>query len=414
MQPVRLRAGDLCLVAGTLLATLPFAPVGLSQTAGPQAVLQTPQEVNDRLRQLSANLRLVPHDYIIGAGDVLDIEVFDVKELSREVRVSQTGTIGIPLVPVRLHVAGLTELQAEQKVAEVLEANGLVSHAEVSISVKEHKSKPITIVGAVPHPEVYQADRQVTLLEVLAEAGGVSNDAGDTVIITRPSVDAQPDAAQPPEIGPEQMPAAKVPSEATPSNDTQAAASAPSAGSASPGAPANAPQTASPAVASAMSANASASNEPPPLSNTITINLNELMETGDMKNNIVLQAGDIVTVPHSGVVYVLGAVNRAGGFVLSNDRSQLTTLKILALAGGLTNTAKSDKAVIVRRDNQGQQHQVAIDLKKVMRREAEDVQLQPSDILIVPTSGSKQALLRAMEFGLALGSGVALYRIAYR
>jgi len=58
----------------------------------------------------------------------------------------------------------------EQKIAEVLEANGLVSHPEVSVSVKERKSKPITVVGAVPHPMVYQADRPVTLLEVLAEA----------------------------------------------------------------------------------------------------------------------------------------------------------------------------------------------------------------------------------------------------
>jgi len=329
----------------------------------------------------------VPHDYVIGPGDVLEIEVFDVKELSREVRVSQTGTIGIPLVPVRLHVSGLTEMQAEQKIAEVLEANGLVTHAEVSLSVKEHKSKPITIVGAVPHPEVYQADRQVTLLEVLAEVGGVSNDAGDTVIITRPSLDTSADAAEPPEIGSDQTLALKVPLGSSSSNKAQASASP---------------------------ASLSASNEPPQLTNTITVNLNELMETGDMRNNIVLQAGDIVTVPHSGIVYVLGAVNRAGGFVLSNDRSQLTTLKILALAGGMTNTAKSDKAVIVRRDNQGQQHQVPIDLKKVMRRESEDIQLQPSDILIVPTSGSKQALLRAMEFGIALGSGVALYRIAYR
>jgi len=404
MQPARLRAPHLCLVAGALLSPLSFAPVCLSQTAGPQAVLQTPQEVNDRIHQLSANLRMVPHDYVIGAGDVLDIEVFDVKELSREVRVSQTGTIGIPLVPVRLHVSGLTEMQAEQKIAEVLEANGLVTHAEVSVSVKEHKSKPITIVGAVPHPEVYQADRQVTLLEVLAEVGGVANDAGDTVIITRPAQDASPDAAEPPEIGPEQAAAAKAPSANTKASEAPVGVASSAA---------NAAQSVSPAAAAATAANPSVSNEPPPLTNTITINLNELMETGDMKNNIVLQAGDIVTVPHSGVVYVLGAVNRAGGFVLSNDRSQLTTLKILALAGGLTNTAKSDKAVIVRRDNQGQQHQVPIDLKKVMHREAEDVQLQPSDILIVPTSGSKQALMRAMEFGIALGSGVALYRIAY-
>jgi len=90
-------------------------------------------------------------------------------------------------VPVRLHVAGLTEVQAEQKISEILESNGLVSHAEVSISVKERKSKPITVVGAVQHAMVYQADRAVTLLEVLAEAGGVANDAGDTVIVNRPA-----------------------------------------------------------------------------------------------------------------------------------------------------------------------------------------------------------------------------------
>jgi polysaccharide export outer membrane protein len=145
----------------------------------------------------------------------------------------------------------------------------------------------------------------------------------------------------------------------------------------------------------------------------MTINLNDLMETGDTKNNITLQAGDIVTVPHAGIVYVLGAVNHAGGFVLANDRSQLTALKILSLAGGLTRTAKSDHAVIVRKDNQGQQHEVPVDLKKVLNRKAEDLQLQPSDILYVPESGAKQALLRSIEFGLALGSGVALYRLAY-
>jgi len=78
---------------------------------------------------------------------VIDIDVFDVKELSREVRVSQTGSIGLPLVPVRLRVAGLTEIQAEQKIAEVLEANGLVSHPQVSVNVKERRSKPITVVG---------------------------------------------------------------------------------------------------------------------------------------------------------------------------------------------------------------------------------------------------------------------------
>ncbi len=345
-----------------------------------QAVLETPQQTNDRIRALSSTARLSPHDYVIGNGDVIDVEVFDVKELSREVRVSQTGSIGIPLVPVRLHVGGLTEVQTEQKITEVLEAHGLVSHPQVSVSVKERKSKPITVVGAVQHAMVYQADRPVTILEVLAEAGGIANDAGDTVIVTRPSQEPQADSSEPPAIGAED-PAPTTPTESTPTGAARAE---------------------------------SAPNEPPPLSNTITINLDELVESGNATNNIILQAGDIVTVPHAGIAYILGAVSKPGGYVMANDRSQMSALKLLALSGGLSRTAKKDRAVIIRKDSQGQQHEVAVDLKKVLERTSEDVRLQASDILYVPDSASKQAMYKALEFGLALGAGVALYRVAYR
>jgi polysaccharide biosynthesis/export protein len=385
MQPARLGALECRFATSALLGMLVLAPSSRAQT-----VFETPQQVNDRIGSLAASVRLAPHDYIIGSGDVIVIEVFDVKELSREVRVSQTGSIGIPLVPVRLHVAGLTETQTEQKIAEVLEANGLVSHPQVSVSVKERKSKPITVVGAVPHPMVYQEDRPVTLLEVLAEAGGVANDAGDTVIVTRAVTEPSSDSSEPPTIGPEET----VP--AAPSNDSGE----------------KKPLVGAPAM-SVASNNPSSANDPPPLANMITVNLKDLMETGDTANNIPLQAGDVVTVPHAGIVYALGAVGRPGGFVLVNDRAQMTTLKLLALAGGLNRTAKKDHAVIIRKDNQGKQHEVAVDLKKVLERQSEDLQLQPSDILYVPDSAAKQAMLRAAEFGIALGSGVALYRIAY-
>ena len=129
------------MLAGMLI----LAPRVFAQDA---PVLETPQQTNDRIRNLSLGAKSGPHEYIIGNGDLLDISVFDVPELTRELRVSQLGTIGIPLVPVRLRVAGLTEVQAEQKIAEILEANGLVSHPEVGVMVKEHKSRPITIVGA--------------------------------------------------------------------------------------------------------------------------------------------------------------------------------------------------------------------------------------------------------------------------
>ncbi len=411
MQPARLGAQAWCIVACALLGILVLAPLTRAQQ---QAVLETPQQVNDRIRSLSASVRLAQHDYVIGSGDLLDVDVFDVKELSREVRVSQTGLIGIPLVPVRLHVAGLTEIQAEQKIAEVLEANGLVSHPQVSVSVKERKSKPITVVGAVIHPMVYQAERSVTILEVLAEAGGLANDAGDTVIVTRALQDPPADPSEPPAIGSEDPSVSNHVSNAakdssTPGSGVSSQAAAPSAS--------NSAVPASPSAPPPLLGftNPSPPNEPPPMSSTstITINLNQLMESGEAANNIVLQAGDIVTVPHAGIVYVLGAVTRPGGFVLANDRGQLSALKVLALAGGLNRTAKKDRAVIIRKDNQGQQHEVAVDLKKVLERHAEDVQLQPSDILYVPESTAKQAMLRTMELGIALGSGVALYRIAY-
>jgi polysaccharide export outer membrane protein len=383
----------LCLISTALLAALVALPSS-AQT------VETSQQTNDRIRAMAAASRATPpHDYVIGVGDLLSVQVFDVSELSREVRVSQTGTIGLPLVPVRPHISGLTELQAEQKIAEVLEANGLVSHPQVSVAVKERKSKPITIVGAVPHPMVYQADRQVTLLDVLAEAGGINGDAGESVIITRAETDPSNNASTPPEISSQDV-GPKAASEETGAAPAESQPVFPSA-SAQAGTASAAP-TGSTGAEQAV---------PPPLFTTITVNLNQILETGNTSNNIVLMPGDIVTVPHAGIVYALGAVARPGGFAVSNDRGQLTTLKLLALAGGLDRAARSGRAVIVRKDTSGQQREVEVDLKKVMKFEAEDVRLQPSDILYVPKSATKQALIKAVELGAGVGTAVIIYRL---
>jgi polysaccharide biosynthesis/export protein len=404
MQPARLGAWVSCLVSTALLSAL------VARTSSAQTV-ETSQQTNDRIRALSAASRaLPPHDYVIGSGDLLAIQVFDVQELSREVRVSQTGTIGIPLVPVRLHVAGLTELQVQRKIAEVLESNGLVSHPDVSVTVKDRKSKPITVVGAVMHSMVYQADRQVTLIEVLAEAGGISSDAGDSVIITRLETDPSSDP-EPPVIG--SGDAAPTPSpRGTPESAPSPAAPASQAPADSPSANGTARTAADPSSTPAPAKSVDVPDPvPPPISNTITVNLARILETGDTSSNIVLQPGDVVTVPHAGIVYALGAVTRPGGFVVSNDRGQLTTLKLLSLAGGLDHAAKSDRAVIVRHDSNGQQHEVEVDLKKVLKFEAEDVRLQPSDILYVPKSATKQALIKTAELSTAIGSAVVIYRL---
>jgi polysaccharide biosynthesis/export protein len=402
------------LCAGLLAILLGVAPVR-AQQAGVQPaspaqssakqqtpVLETPQQTNERIHDLSVEAKNVHHDYVIGDGDLLDISVFDVPELTRQIRVSQTGTIGMPLVPVRIHVSGLTELQAEQKLAEVLEANGLVSHPEVAVMVREHKSRPITIVGAVVHPMVYEADRQVTLLEVLAEAGGVAPDAGDTVIVTRlhtatfttvetdkapggAGTNGAPGSGEPPSL-----------------DEIQQNASTPKT-----------TENSAPAFPSAATDTTIPTAPPSRFDGPLTINLNNLLESGDTQDNITLQAGDVVTVPHAGIIYVLGAVTKPGGFVLTNDRSVMTTLKILSLAGGTTNVAKLDHAIIIRRDGTGKQSETEVDLKKVIARQSEDVTMRPSDILYVPDSKGKEALLKAAELGVAVGTAVAVFRLAY-
>jgi polysaccharide export outer membrane protein len=150
-----------------------------------------------------------------------------------------------------------------------------------------------------------------------------------------------------------------------------------------------------------------------PSGNIITINLNDLLETGDTRNNIPLQAGDVVTVPHAGIVYVLGAVTRPGGFVMANDRTQLTTMKVLALAGGLTNIAKLDHAVIIRKDGTGKQTETEVDLKQVLDQKSEDIQMRASDVLYIPDNRTKQVLLQALQISVAVATAVAIYRIAY-
>ena len=389
MQPARLGAWTWCFVSATLLGLIALAPPGSAQTA-----LETPQQTNDRIRALSASSAAPPHDYVIGRGDLLSVEVFEIPELSRDVRVSQTGNISLPLIRIPLRMAGLTETQAAQKIAEILETDGLVSHPQVNVGVKEKKSKPITVVGAVAHPMVYEADRPTTLLEVLAQAGGIANDAGDTVIVTRPDTTG--------ETNPSDSAAGDATGTEKPAQD--------SSGGGHPGA-ALSPSAPGNASLGSSAAKAAVSADPPPIGNTITVNLTDLLEEGDATNNILLQGGDIVTVPHAGIVYVLGAVRRPGGFVATNDRSQLTTLKVLALAGGLDATAKTDRAVIIRRDPAGQQREVPINLARVIGRKEEDVRLLPSDILFVPDSKTKAALIKAAEVGLAVGTAIAIYRL---
>jgi polysaccharide export outer membrane protein len=326
-----------------------------------QQKLETAEETNERLRQLANAFRGKQGDYIIGSGDLVRIEVFDVPELSREVRVSESGYISLPLLPVKVRAGGLTAFQLEEKLAELLRGNGLVSHPQVTVFLKEQRSQPITVIGAVRRPMVYQVIRPTTLLEVLSEAGGIADDAGSVVMITRGANQDRAPAATNENTSMDTMD----------TTDSEVAAG----------------------------------------SQTITVALRDLLDSGDPKFNIPLFGGDVVRVPRAGIVYVVGAVERPGGFTLQNDGEQMSVLRVIALAQGMKPSAKPNEAVIIRKDvATGKKTEMEVNLNKIMQRKAEDVHLVANDILFVPDSTGKRALRRTGEVALGLTTGIVILR----
>jgi polysaccharide biosynthesis/export protein len=324
------------------------------QVAHGQEKLETPQQTNEKIQKLADLARVHPVDTPIGAGDLLHLEVFDVPELTRDVRVSETGEISYPLIPGRIPAAGHTPFQLQTNLEELLLENGLVSHPQVSVFVKEQNSQPVSIVGAVAHPMVYQIIRPTTLLEILAAAGGIADAAGSVVIITRPN----PVSAEKPSTS-------------------------------------------------------STANDIPADSQTITIHIQDLIESGNAAFNILVYAGDVVSVPRAGIVYVAGAgVQQPGGYVLQSHGEQITVLKAVALARGLTGYAKANDSVIFRTNPAtGQRDQIPVRIKEIEKNKTEDVAMKSDDILYIPDSAGRKVLAKGAEAALGLGTGVAVYRI---
>ena len=122
-------------------------------------------------------------DYRIGRQDLLDIRVFDLKELDQTVRVSDDGSITLPLLG-RLSVAGLSKSGLEHLIAELLEAR-FVRDPQVTIFVREYESKKVAVSGAVKRPGSYEMLGEKTLLEMISLAGGLDRDLGTEIIIFR-------------------------------------------------------------------------------------------------------------------------------------------------------------------------------------------------------------------------------------
>jgi polysaccharide biosynthesis/export protein len=124
-------------------------------------------------------------------------------------------------------------------------------------------------------------------------------------------------------------------------------------------------------------------------------------------SNPAILTGDTIVVATAGVVYVVGNVNKPGGYIMTDN--QVTVLQALALAGGNSPMAALDRAQIVRQVK-GARQAVPISIKRILDGRNQDIRLQPQDILFIPGSTGKNAVARSMEAILQAAVGVAIYR----
>ncbi|GLI36423.1 polysaccharide biosynthesis/export family protein [Desulforhabdus amnigena] len=143
------------------------------------------QEIREINTKLFASVSAAPQpkDYLLGEGDLIQIDVFEAQELKTETRVGARGFVTLPLIgPVELK--GLTSREAEQKIEDLYRRKYL-QNPHVSVFVKEQVSGKITLLGALNKPGTYSYLTRQHLLDVLAMGEGLSDKAGRTVQVRR-------------------------------------------------------------------------------------------------------------------------------------------------------------------------------------------------------------------------------------
>src|SRR6266849_385774 len=349
---------------------------GVQSQILPPSNLETAEAWNRRLKALLESNpsapAVSPQEYRIGSEDVLNINVFQAQELNREVRVSASGEISLPLLG-SVRAAGLTPRELEFVLQELLHRT-YMKDPHVGVFVHEMQSHPVSVMGAVKRPGVFQIRGNKTLLEVLSLSEGLADDAGDTVIILRgAALNAEPGAIA------EHLPEEQNLDEVHKDGEAKKL----------------------PAVAND---NESASEV------AVQVNLRDLLDSADSRSNPLVHPGDIVKVTRAGIVYVIGEVRRPGGFALKSNEN-ISVLQALALSEGLTPTAAKGRARIIHTNKQsGERKETPIDLGKILAGKAPDPVLESKDIVFVPNSMAKRTLTRGAEAATQTLAGLAIFR----
>ncbi|MEZ4528235.1 MAG: polysaccharide biosynthesis/export family protein [Desulfobacterales bacterium] len=267
--------------------------------------------------------------YQIGPRDVISIDIYAGGEKQQAVVVSvdARGMINVPFIGP-LKVDGLTLSELRSLIAEPLAADYFVN-PEVILHVKEYKNLYYYISGAVTSPGLYETSSKITLMQLIAKAGGVLPSRGDVGYILR-------NAAQQIQDGKN--------------------------------------------LETLMSEQAKEE-----------VDLKKLLEQVDMSQNVQLQSGDVVYISvkdeneieeEKPSVYVEGEVKSPGAYVYKHG---MTALNACILAGGFSKYAAPNRTRIIRKKD-GRQLIIEINLDEVKKGIKKDVEIEPGDLIHVPES----------------------------
>jgi polysaccharide export outer membrane protein len=281
----------------------------------------------------------------LGAGDMIAVRALHVPEMpEKPLRVGDDGGILLPMIG-RIQASGLTTSQLAAEIRRRLEP--VIRDPQVSVELVEQKSHPVSVLGAVKAPGLYQLEGEKRLLDVISRAGGLDQDAGYSLRISRLK-----------SAGPLPIPGA------TESGEYRVA----------------------------------------------EVHLEDVMEARKPELNIVILPQDTIAVPRGRLVYVVGQVRKPGGFVL-REREQMSVLQAISLAEGFTATAGAGGARILREQGEdGKRIEIPVNVSKILAGRASDTPLRANDILFVPNSAPKSATLRAIDSAIQMGTGVVIWR----
>ncbi len=298
------------------------------------------------------NLRLMEHaarssdsgDLPVGTGDLLEISVFEVEELSKiRVRVPGRGVISLPLVG-QIEAAGHTTAELEDEIRSRLQKK-FMHEPQVSVFLQEQNSQRISVIGAVRKGGVFSLTRPLRLADALALAEGLTDEADRQVYVVR------------------RAPASAV---------AAAARSGAVAGT---------------------TATAAATGGDRTVEVMAPIDVSELAD-GREDLNIELRAGDVVNVPRAGSVYVGGSVERPGSFLL---RGKTTAQQAIFAAGGVKDVADWGDIRLYRKDAAGKVEVTVFDLNE-FEKGAPAPELQRNDVLVIGKHGGKAFFYGFLDF----------------